>query len=154
MKRPWVYMSSPSRSPLPPPSPPAPSRSSQSTRSERLSHLHGRPLTIPSGLLEACGLTAYLSLWAVNSVVLHYGRKKKPKQRKYFYPFKPFYPFIPFNKNDHLSMYFLELLEHVPAIIRVAHFVQNTARIFLKIYGQLIKPLFLISILWSKHLSE
>ena len=36
MKRPWVYMSSPSRSPLPPPSPPAPSRSSQSTRS--LSH--------------------------------------------------------------------------------------------------------------------
>ena len=31
-------MSSPSRSPLPPPSPPAPSRSSQSTRSERLSH--------------------------------------------------------------------------------------------------------------------
>ena len=33
MKRPWVYMSSPSRSPLPPPSPPAPSRSSQSTRS-------------------------------------------------------------------------------------------------------------------------
>ena len=38
MKRPWDYMSSPSRSPLPPPSPPAPSRSSQSTRSERLSH--------------------------------------------------------------------------------------------------------------------
>ena len=38
MKRPWVYMSSPSRSPLPPPSPPAPSRSSQSTRSERVSH--------------------------------------------------------------------------------------------------------------------
>ena len=38
MKCPWVYMSSPSRSPLPPPSPPAPSRSSQITRSERLSH--------------------------------------------------------------------------------------------------------------------
>ena len=38
MKRPWVHMSSPSRSRLPPPSPPAPSRSSQSTRSERLSH--------------------------------------------------------------------------------------------------------------------
>ena len=36
MKRPWVYMSSPSRSPLPPPFPPAPSRSSQSTRSELL----------------------------------------------------------------------------------------------------------------------
>ena len=38
MKWPGVYMSSPSRSPLPPPSPPAPSRSSQSTRSESLSH--------------------------------------------------------------------------------------------------------------------
>ena len=34
----WVYMCSPSRSPLPPPSPPDPSRSSQCTRSERLSH--------------------------------------------------------------------------------------------------------------------
>ena len=38
MKQPWVYMCSPSRSPLPPPSPPDPSRSSQCTRSERLSH--------------------------------------------------------------------------------------------------------------------
>ena len=38
MKQPWVYMCSPSRSPLPPPSPPAPSRSFQCTRSERLSH--------------------------------------------------------------------------------------------------------------------
>ena len=38
MKQPWVYLCSPSRSPLPPPSPPAPSRSSQCTRSERLSH--------------------------------------------------------------------------------------------------------------------
>ena len=38
MKQPWVYMCSPSWSPLPPPSPPAPSRSSQCTRSERLSH--------------------------------------------------------------------------------------------------------------------
>ena len=38
MKQPWVYMCSPSRSSLPPPSPPAPSRSSQCTRSERLSH--------------------------------------------------------------------------------------------------------------------
>ena len=33
-----VYMCSPSRSPLPPPSPPAPSRFSQCTRSEHLSH--------------------------------------------------------------------------------------------------------------------
>ena len=32
MKQPWVYMCSPSRSPLPPPSPPTPSRSSQCTR--------------------------------------------------------------------------------------------------------------------------
>ena len=38
MKQPWVYMCSPSRSPLPPPSPPDPSRSSQCTRSEYLSH--------------------------------------------------------------------------------------------------------------------
>ena len=39
MKQPWVYMCSPSQSPLPPPSPPAPPRFSQCTRSERLSHL-------------------------------------------------------------------------------------------------------------------
>ena len=38
MNQPWVYMCSPSRSPLPPPSPPDPSRSSQCTRSEHLSH--------------------------------------------------------------------------------------------------------------------
>ena len=38
IKQPWVYMCSPSRSPLPPPSPPEPSRSSQCTRSKRLSH--------------------------------------------------------------------------------------------------------------------
>ena len=38
MRQPWVYMCSPSRSPLPPPSPPDPSRSSQCTRSERLSN--------------------------------------------------------------------------------------------------------------------
>ena len=38
MKQPWVYMCSPSRSSLPPPSPPTPSRFSQCTRSERLSH--------------------------------------------------------------------------------------------------------------------
>ena len=38
MKQPWVYMCSPSRSPLPPSSPPYLSRSSQCTRSEHLSH--------------------------------------------------------------------------------------------------------------------
>ena len=38
MKKPWVYMCSPSQSPLPTPSPPVPSRFSQCTRSERLSH--------------------------------------------------------------------------------------------------------------------
>ena len=38
MKQPWVYMCSPSRYHLPPPSPPAPSRFSQCTRSECLSH--------------------------------------------------------------------------------------------------------------------
>ena len=38
MNQPWIYMYSPSRSPLPPPSPPDPSGSSQCTRSEHLSH--------------------------------------------------------------------------------------------------------------------
>ena len=38
IKQPWVYMCSPSRSPLPPPCPPAPSRSSQCIRSESMSH--------------------------------------------------------------------------------------------------------------------
>ena len=35
MKQPWVYMCSPSRTPLPSPSPPAPSRFSHCTRSEK-----------------------------------------------------------------------------------------------------------------------
>ena len=35
MNQPWIYMYSPSRSPLPPPSPPNPSGSSQYTRSKR-----------------------------------------------------------------------------------------------------------------------
>ena len=38
MNQPWIYMYSPSRSCLPPPSPPDPSGSSQGTRSEHLSH--------------------------------------------------------------------------------------------------------------------
>ena len=38
MNQPWIYMYSPSRSPLPPPSPPDPSGSSQCTRSKHLSH--------------------------------------------------------------------------------------------------------------------
>ena len=38
MNQPWIYMYSPSRSPLPPPAPPNPSGSSQCTRSEHLSH--------------------------------------------------------------------------------------------------------------------
>ena len=48
MKQPWVYMCSPSWSPVPPPSPPDPSRSSQCTRSERLSHASnlGSSLTV------------------------------------------------------------------------------------------------------------
>ena len=44
MNQPWVYMCSPSRSPLPPPSPPDPSRSSQCTRSECLPHAFNRRL--------------------------------------------------------------------------------------------------------------
>ena len=39
MNQPWIYMCSPSRSPLPPPSPSQPSRSSQCTSPEHLSHL-------------------------------------------------------------------------------------------------------------------
>ena len=38
MNQPWIYMCSPSRCPLPPPSPPDPSGSSQCTRPEYLSH--------------------------------------------------------------------------------------------------------------------
>ena len=38
MNQPWIYMHSPSRSPLPPPSPPDPPGSSQHTRSEHSSH--------------------------------------------------------------------------------------------------------------------
>ena len=38
MNQPWIYMCSPSRSPLPPPSPPDPSGSSQCTSPEHLSH--------------------------------------------------------------------------------------------------------------------
>ena len=38
MNQPWIYMYSPSRSPLPPPSPPDPSGSAQCTRPEHLSH--------------------------------------------------------------------------------------------------------------------
>ena len=43
-------------------------------------------------------------------------------------------------------MYFLELLKQDPAIIRSACFIQNTAHIFLKMYGQLIMPLFVSNI--------
>ena len=38
MNQPWIYMYSPSWSPLPPPSPPHPSGSSQWTRPDHLSH--------------------------------------------------------------------------------------------------------------------
>ena len=38
MNQPWIYMYSPSRFPLPPPSPPDPSGSSQCTRPKHLSH--------------------------------------------------------------------------------------------------------------------
>ena len=40
MNQPWIYMCSPSRSPLPPPSPPDPSGSSQCTRPEQNRLLH------------------------------------------------------------------------------------------------------------------
>ena len=38
LNQPWIYMCSPSQSPLPPPSPPHPSGSSQCTSPEHLSH--------------------------------------------------------------------------------------------------------------------
>ena len=53
MNQPWIYMCSPSRSPLSPPSPPDPSGSSQCTRSEHLSYASNlgwwsvSPLIIP-----------------------------------------------------------------------------------------------------------
>ena len=46
MNQPWIYMYSPSRSPLPPASPPNPSGSSQCTRPEHLSHASNlQPIT-------------------------------------------------------------------------------------------------------------
>ena len=66
--------------------------------------LHWRPLTIPSGLLEAYGLTAYLSLWAVNSVVLHYEKKKNPNKENILILLNLFILLYLLNKNDSLSI--------------------------------------------------
>ena len=53
MNQPWIYMYSPSRSPLPPPSLPDPSGSSQCTRSEHLSH------------------TSHLGWWSVSPLIVY-----------------------------------------------------------------------------------
>ena len=53
MNQPWIYMCSPSRSPLPPPSPPDPSGSSQCTRPEHLSH------------------ASNLGWWSVSPLIIH-----------------------------------------------------------------------------------
>ena len=59
MKQPWVYMCSPSRSPLPPPSPPDPSRSSQCT-----GVLAWRiPGTVEPGRLPSMGLHRIWHNW-------------------------------------------------------------------------------------------
>ena len=83
-----------------------------------------RPLIILSGLLEAYRLIDYLSLWAVFSL----WKKKKPKENIFIF-LSLFILLYLLNKNDCLSMYFLELLKHDPAITRAAHFVQSTAHI-------------------------
>ena len=54
MNQPWIYMCSPSRSPLPPPSPSHPSGSSQCTSPEHLSHASNL------GWLSVSPLTVYL----------------------------------------------------------------------------------------------
>ena len=53
MNQPWIYMYSPSQSPLPPPSPSDPSGSSQCTRYEHLSH------------------ASNLGWWSVSSLIIY-----------------------------------------------------------------------------------
>ena len=61
MNQPWIYMCSPSRSPLPPPSPPDPSGSSQCTRSE---HLSSSLLYQAYCLMPCCYPWDKLSTWS------------------------------------------------------------------------------------------
>ena len=51
LNQPWIYIYSPSWSPLPPPSPPDPSGSSQCTSPEQLSHASNLTITCHSGWL-------------------------------------------------------------------------------------------------------
>ena len=112
MKRPWVHMSSPSRSPLPPPSPPAPSRSSRSTRSERLSH------------------ASNLGRWSVSPLIVYMFRKHHLylvdqfiQVRKFYHSFI-FFPFsynkYPFN-HEFIIIYsikeFLFLSQTIPSLL-------------------------------------
>ena len=63
MNQPWVYMCSPSRSPLPPPSPFHPSGSSQCTSPEHLSHASNLGLWSISPLIvylfQCCSLRTF-----------------------------------------------------------------------------------------------
>ena len=72
MNQPWIYMCSPSQSPLPPPSPPDPSGSSQCTRPEHLSHAsnHGICFIIVTDKLENLELN------------LHYARATRKCKEK------------------------------------------------------------------------
>ena len=58
MNQPWIYMCSPSWSPLPPPSPPHPSGSSQCTSPEHLSHASNLGWWSVSQLIICCSLRA------------------------------------------------------------------------------------------------
>ena len=97
MKQPWVYMCSPSRSPLPPPSPPAPSRSSQCIFETALN------------LKKSCRFnTVYIPLMQFvslhDSISLYYGtfvRAKKPAQVQCYYLNSRFHwIFTSFSTND------------------------------------------------------
>ena len=70
MNQPWIYMYSPSRSPLSPPSPPDPSGSSQCTRSEHLSRASNlgwmKLKSLSRVLLFTIAWTvAYQALWSM-----------------------------------------------------------------------------------------
>ena len=69
MNQPWIYMYSPSWSPLPPPSLPDPSGSSQCTRPECLSHAsHLGWFLLQLNIIRDSYLLAHCSVWSALSV--------------------------------------------------------------------------------------
>ena len=80
MKQPWVYMCSPSRSPLPPLSPPDPSRSSQCTRSPSLE----TDILICNGLKR---IEFYFSYTKSDSVDLVAQKCQDPSSLQFSWPF-------------------------------------------------------------------